>query len=350
MRFATFLGRLKSAPRRDRGGRPNKSRRPLRARLETLEDRTVPAPLILSTPGTEPFVAVDPNNASHVVVGSNRFGARFSTDGGQTFGPPTTPAGYGGDSGLAIDTQGRVFSSYLITDSLNANLLDVAVSNTTFGAESLSSPGAVISRAGVSDDKELIAADHYAGSAFTDNLYVAWRRLNPEFLLYSRSTNHGAELTRPCRSPPPAAGPGLLRAPTPRWRPITTCTSSTGTAAMPAATRGRSACESRPTAGSPSRPTCSSPAPAGRRGRTPPVWITTPVWRATSCPIRPFAGTPGPRSTWKPTPRPGFLYAVWSTDPDGTTAGDAADAMFARSTDGGLTWERRSSSTTTAAR
>jgi PKD domain/RTX calcium-binding nonapeptide repeat (4 copies) len=342
MWLATFLARLKSDSRRDRGRCPKRHRRPdFVPRLETLEDRTVPAPLILGT-GTEPFVAVDPNNASNVVVGSNRFGAMFSTDGGQTFGAPTTPAGYRGDSGLAVDTQGRVFSSYLITDSLNANLLDVAVSNTTFGAQSLSSPGLVISRAGVSDDKELIAADHYAGSAFTDNLYVAWRRLNPEFVLYSRSTNNGANWTLPVPIATPSGG-----------APLGGFTSGADPEVAPNHNvyvlywNGRNAGGDQgevrvriSTDGGVTFPTDVLVSGArGTAGQDATGLDHNAGLVRNQLPNQSFRRDARTEIDLEADPaRPGFLYAVWSTDPDGTTAGDAADAMFARSTDGGLTW------------
>src|SRR5947207_8671765 len=65
--------------------------------------------------GSEPAIAVNPNDPMQVVGVAGRWAA-YSTDGGRTF-TPIQPAGEGGRAGgdvsLAFDDRGRLFLSFL---------------------------------------------------------------------------------------------------------------------------------------------------------------------------------------------------------------------------------------------
>src|SRR6266568_466587 len=65
--------------------------------------------------GSEPAIAVNPNNPNQVVGVGGRWAA-YSTDGGRTF-TPVRPAGEGGRAGgdvsLAFDDKGGLFLSFL---------------------------------------------------------------------------------------------------------------------------------------------------------------------------------------------------------------------------------------------
>jgi hypothetical protein len=134
----------------------------------------------------EPTIAVDPNNPRTIAV------AQFTTiqvsfDGGATFpatvaAPATNP---GGDPSLAVDSQGRLFLTYLCSPGGGR---DVCISGYACNAGTSSCallPGSwpvnVAVAAGIGGnnaDKEWLAADANAASAFASRLYVVWTRLD----------------------------------------------------------------------------------------------------------------------------------------------------------------------------
>jgi len=79
-------------------------------------------------PQSETSIAIDPNHPSQLVAGSNEIDrlpmrGYFSSDGGLTWGgvdlplpPPLTPSGadFGSDPGVAWDTRGNVYYSYIV--------------------------------------------------------------------------------------------------------------------------------------------------------------------------------------------------------------------------------------------
>jgi Bacterial Ig-like domain len=314
--------------------------------LESLEDRILLShtPLILGN-GTEPFVAVDPHNPDNVVVGSNNFGAVFSTDGGESFSAASSPAGYRGDSGLAIDSQGRVFSSYLTTDPaeptpfVGTDILDVQVSNGTFAGQTLSSPGVTISNTPADDDKELIAADYFDNSPFRDNVYVAWRGFGPAQVLYSRSINNGATFSAPVAVALPFGGATFTSGAQPKVGP----NGEVYILYWQGANIGGDVGELRllkSTDGGVTFPINVLVSGAmGTVGTDATGLDHNAGLMRNQLPNQSFRRDARTEIDLAVDPlRAGHLYAIWSTDPDGTIAGDAANVMYASSIDGGLTW------------
>lgn len=152
------------------------------------------APVVAFSPGTdtslcmswEPTITVNPGNPRMIAV------AQFTTiqvsfDGGATFpasvsAPATNP---GGDPSLAFDSQGRLFLTYLCSPGAGR---DVCISGYTCNAGTSTCallagawPVNLAAAAGIGGfnaDKEWLAADSNAASAFADRLYVVWTRLD----------------------------------------------------------------------------------------------------------------------------------------------------------------------------
>lgn len=292
--------------------------------------------------GNEPFIAVDPFNPLNVVVGGNGLGAVFSTDGAETFSGASVPAGYGGDPGLAIDSDGDIFFSYLINDSVDPmNLLDIAVSNTTFASQNFAANQIVISNGNQSDDKELIAADHFTTSPFRDNIYVAWRELSPEGVRYSMSTDGGTTfgasqvLTTPANvftsGADPEVGPS----------------GEVYIAYWDGSNIGGDVGEVRLLKSTDGGVTFFNPVSGGGGISAAPGVVGFDATGLDHNGALMRNQPPNQSFRWdvrtmidiEADPlRSGNVYAIWLTDPDGTTAGDAANVMFSRSVDAGVNW------------
>jgi len=205
-----------------------------------------------AAPQNETAIAVDPNNPSRIVSGANDYATRtwpctigntpcsalgdgysgtyFSNDGGQTWCCASTdpahigtlipgvnhlvggPYDAGGDPAVAFDSRGTVFYAGLGFDR-TAPPNTVAVNKGTFngsGKLSWSSPVFINPTTSPStlNDKEWIAADWHASSAFRDRVYVSWTRFifnpqngsyvqSPIFFVYS--TDHGATFSAPAK-------------------------------------------------------------------------------------------------------------------------------------------------------
>lgn len=150
----------------------------------------------------EPLVRVDPTAPSNVVVTSHN-GMRISTDFGQTFAAmvnyPVTLGSSNGDTAMAFDSQGRLFWANLVNQ--NDGDLQVMQVNPTTGA-TIAGPVNVqtaSSDTGLGfDDKEFIAADEYAASPYTDNLYMIWTKFGATWDVYSsRSNDQGVTWSLP---------------------------------------------------------------------------------------------------------------------------------------------------------
>lgn len=172
-------------------------------------------------PQNETSIAVDPNNPSRVVGSANDYvtrtwpctisgtpcsalgdgysGTYFSNDGGATWCCDSGPSGAnqgtlipgvthlsggqydaGGDPALAFDSRGNVYYAGLGFNRASAPNT-VAVNKGTFdgsGALSWSAPTFInpTTSPAIFNDKEWIAADHFATSAFRDRVYVSWTR------------------------------------------------------------------------------------------------------------------------------------------------------------------------------
>jgi hypothetical protein len=195
---------------------------------------------------SEPTIAVDPRNTMVVVAGANDHcisaandadrpwpGFYRSTDGGQSWQASLVP-GYPGDSstaGLAsptsglcdlaadptqaFDNQGRLFYGFTCrnTDSLG---LQAAPENWSILVASYGGDGASYLRTvlvdrgtatppntGLEEDKPNLAVDRSAGPG-RGNVYIAWGQVRAgeraaTEVLFARSTDHGANFSKPQR-------------------------------------------------------------------------------------------------------------------------------------------------------
>jgi hypothetical protein len=169
--------------------------------------------------GNEPTTAAVNPLSPNIIAVARGLSVAVSVDFGSTFptnvGMPTNPPTFGGvaawascgDGSLTFDSQGRLFMSYLLCGNDNAvppNRLGIAVFvqqvqvqiNATTGAPTVSTVGNPVLVSGGAalnnDDKEWIVADTNLDSPFRDNLYVVWSRLNTSRVVFSRSTDGGA--------------------------------------------------------------------------------------------------------------------------------------------------------------
>ncbi|HXU84571.1 MAG TPA: sialidase family protein [Verrucomicrobiae bacterium] len=221
-----------------------------------LDGTAIAAPNVLvnqdtaGAPQNETSIAVDPNNANRVVSSANDYvtrtwtctisgtpcsalgdgysGTYYSNDGGQTWCCTSTDPAHlgtlipgvtrltggiydaGGDPAVAFDSRGHVFYAGLgfnRTSPPNA----VAVNKGTFDGGGHLSWGAPVfinptTSPSTLNDKEWIAVDSHASSAFRDNVYVTWTRFlfsagkgsyvqSPIFFV--RSTDGGATFSSP---------------------------------------------------------------------------------------------------------------------------------------------------------
>ena len=191
-----------------------------------LDGTSIQAPNVLvnqdtaAAPQNETSIAVDPNNANRVVSSANDYvsrtwtctisgtpcsalgdgysGTYYSNDGGATWCCASTDSAHlgtlipgvtrlaggpydaGGDPAVAFDSRGHVFYAGLGFNRTSAPNT-VAVNRGTFdgsghlswGAPTFINPTTAPSTL---NDKEWIAVDSHASSAFRDNVYVTWTR------------------------------------------------------------------------------------------------------------------------------------------------------------------------------
>jgi hypothetical protein len=168
--------------------------------------------------GSEPAIAVDPNDPAHVVAAAGGGWAAYSTDGGQTF-TAVRPAGEdgrsGGDVSLAFNDRGQVFLSFL---SIEKNGLPsywghgpgangIWVRRSPDGGRTWDAdPVGVKVWHGNEPDVKLedmprIWADARPRSPHRGNLYMAWIewQLTQSIVLFSRSTDGGRTWSTPIR-------------------------------------------------------------------------------------------------------------------------------------------------------
>ncbi len=175
------------------------------------------------TPQSETSITVNPKNPDMLVGGSNeivRLPMRgyFSNDAGQTWGavdlplpPPATTNGtdFGSDPGVAFDTQGNVYYSYIVVffnrrfQSIQGT--EMAVAKSFDGGRSW--PQVTFfnfnSGSGKFNDKPMIAVDTSPTSPFRDSVYVAWDTASSgkssanDDLLFARSVNGGRTFSSP---------------------------------------------------------------------------------------------------------------------------------------------------------
>jgi hypothetical protein len=170
-------------------------------------------------PQSETFITLNPARTKTLAAGSNEIfrdpmRGYFSTDGGKTWGgvdvplPPPLPGTndhrFGSDPGLAFDTSGNLFYSYIVVFFGNGNGVngtEMAVARSTDGGRSYPSTTYFSFQTGANhfNDKPMITADTSAGSPFRDSVYVAWDAASGGTtgggVLVGRSSNHGASFS-----------------------------------------------------------------------------------------------------------------------------------------------------------
>jgi len=177
------------------------------------------------TPQSETSITVNPNNPNMLVGGSNeivRLPMRgyFSSDGGKSWGavdlplpPPATTNGtdFGSDPGVAFDTHGNVYYSYIVVffnrSFKSIQGTEMAVAKSSDGGKTWPQVTFFNFNSGSCkfNDKPYIAVDTNPNSPFRDNVYVAWdnasnkagKSSSNNALLFARSTDGGQTFSSP---------------------------------------------------------------------------------------------------------------------------------------------------------
>src|SRR6266480_7430979 len=179
-------------------------------------------------PQSETFITINPAQSRMLAAGSNeifRLPMRgyFSSNGGTSWGgvdlplPPAKGNGinFGSDPGLAFDTRGNVFYSYIVVyfgNGSGVNATSMAVARSTDGGATYPNVTFFSLEGGSShfNDKPMITADTNLNSPFRDNVYVAWDAAvggsTGGGIRVGTSTDHGANFTVTRADDP--SGPG----------------------------------------------------------------------------------------------------------------------------------------------
>src|ERR687888_25285 len=194
----------------------------------------------------EPTVAVDPNDTSVIVAGSNDYCAAMvngdvwagyyrSTDGGSSWqdslfpgypgdtssgglaSPTHGSCGAAGDPSQSFDDDGRLFYAFICFNRGKPVNGGVYVARYTGDGGTYDrtvlvkkgTPSAKFSGSGLFQDKINLAVDQTTGS-HAGNVYVAWSQYNGQAgnntVLLARSTDHGLTFSHPVRATPTALG------------------------------------------------------------------------------------------------------------------------------------------------
>ena len=165
---------------------------------------------------TEPAVAVDPNNAQHVLaVFQDNVHASYSQDAGRTWhaAEGAAPANYrvSGDVSTAFDGRGHAFVCYIAFDKLgsfnywghNASRNGVFVRRSLDGGKTWEADHSPVSELPTApgipfEDKPSIVSDT-SNSRYSGNLYVGWTRwtLTDSEMMLARSTDDGKTWSKP---------------------------------------------------------------------------------------------------------------------------------------------------------
>jgi hypothetical protein len=183
-------------------------------------------------PQSETSIAINPNNPSQIVAGSNeifRLPMRgyFSSDGGSTWGavdlplpaPLTSNGGdFGSDPSVAWDTKGNVYYGYIVVFFGNQNLTsftgtEMAVARSSDAGHTWNATFFNFQSGGAKfNDKPIITVDTNAGSPFRDTVYAAWDNADgssssSNAVLVSRSTDGGVTFSQPVFASQTNGGP-----------------------------------------------------------------------------------------------------------------------------------------------
>ncbi len=188
-----------------------------------------------ATPQSETSIAINPSNPSQIVGGSNEIfclpmRGYFSTQGGKSgswqavdlpLPAPLTTNGqdFGSDPGVAWDTLGNVYYSYIVVffnrffSSIQGTEMAVARSSdqgqhwtATFFNQNTGT--------GKFNDKPMITVDTNPSSAHFNTVYVAWdnasfnqgKSSNNDVVLVSSSSDHGVTFSSPVPASPSQGG------------------------------------------------------------------------------------------------------------------------------------------------
>jgi hypothetical protein len=184
----------------------------------------------------ETWVAVDPNNANHVLASYNDYrrgdgtcGVSYSLDAGKSWADSTTPNGFtrgdafgaarqywqaGGDTSVAWDTRGNAYLSCQVflrglvasPNPDQSSAFYVYRSTGTNGA-SFNFPGRAVAEhndvVGAGDfllDKQLLTVDNSRTSRFRDRVYVTWTTFAADgtgYIYESHSADYGETFSAP---------------------------------------------------------------------------------------------------------------------------------------------------------
>ena len=187
-------------------------------------------------PQSETSIAINPSNTAQIVGGSNeiiRLPMRgyVSSNGGANWGgvdlplpPPLVNNGadFGSDPGVAWDTRGNVYYSYIVVFFSNGfnngsgvpiNGTEMAVARSSDGGHTwVSTYFALQTGEAQFNDKPMIAVDDNPNSPFRDTIYVAWDNSNgsassSNLLLVSHSTDGGKTFSAAVPASSTASGP-----------------------------------------------------------------------------------------------------------------------------------------------
>jgi hypothetical protein len=189
-------------------------------------------------PQSETSITLNPNNPSDVVGGSNEIlrppmRGYFSRNGGKSFAAVDLPlpapvstngTDFGSDPGVAFDTRGNVYYSYVV---VFFNRSSHAIQGSELAVAKSSDGGATWpqvsffnfnSGSGKFNDKPMIAVDTNPTSPFRDSVYVAWDNASSKegksssnnALLFSRSSDGGASFSEPIAVSSPVGGPSSV--------------------------------------------------------------------------------------------------------------------------------------------
>jgi len=293
-----------------------------------------------SGPQSETAIAISPTDPKSVVAGANEIArlpmrAMYSTDGGKTYTGVDLPLpaplarngfDFGSDPGVAWDTLGNVYYSYIIVffspgGSINGTEMAVARSSDK-GAHWTPTYFNLQTGSAQFNDKPMIAVDQRPGP-LQNTVYVAWdnstgNSSSSNHVLVSRSTDLGQTFSAPVFADSTAGGPKGVIGADPVVGPDGTLYVAwhdvqNSLIAVSASTDGGQ--HFRPThtvAPTQAAFDIGVPAQASRRA------LVYPTCGAA-------AGTVG---------GPGVLYCSW-TD---STPTNGSDVFVSRSTDGGATW------------